>query len=167
MVFAIWTWCNLASDVEPDDRAGAPLPNRSKARLRRTLVGIILATGMTWTVASDPEQARGWLQSAKSSFDTVVLRMPTKSPSGQIERAALHPGMPNAPAELGAADCANRTGGYIHSRRPGASENSSTGSIGTACAETPEPAEETQDKSPKRVHAIAAGLSLPTCQTFF
>ncbi len=155
----------LTLDVEPDDRIGSTLPNRSKARLRRMLVGVILAAGITWTVASDPERAQVWLASAKSFVETVVSNAREIAERADRERAALHPDMSNASAQtaesiapLAPIEQAT-TSTQDEKSSPGAGENLATGSIGTVYAETPEPTVEAQDKNPKRVHAIAAGLS--------
>ena len=155
----------LTLDVEPDDRIGSTLPNRSKARLRRMLVGVILAAGIYWTVASDPERAQVWLASAKSFVETVVSNAREIAERADRERAALHPDMSNASAQtaesiapLAPIEQAT-TSTQDEKGSPGAGENLATGSIGTVYADTPEPAAEAQDKNPKRVHAIAAGLS--------
>jgi surface antigen len=151
----------LTLDVEPDDRVGAPLPNRFKSRLRR-MPGCLLATGIIWTAMSNPEQAQVWFASAKSGLEVVVSNAREIAERADRERAAPHPAMPKASAEAAQPiapieEAATPT--QDDKASAGASEGLSTGTIGTAYAETPEPAVETQDKSPKRVHAIAAGLS--------
>ncbi len=142
----------LTLDVEPDDRIGSTLPNRSKARLRRMLVSVILAAGITWTVASDPERAQVWLASAKSFLETVVSNAREIAERADRERAALHPDMSNASAQtaesiapLAPIEQAT-TSTQDEKGSPGAGENLATGSIGTVYADTPEPAAEAQDR---------------------
>lgn len=149
----------LTLDVEPDDRVGAPLPNRFKSRLRR-LPGCLLATGMIWTAMSNPEQAQAWFASAKSGLDAVVSSAREIAERADRERGEAHAGLPKASAEtappIAPLEQATTTT-QDEKTSSGAGEGLSTASMGTAYAETPEPAE--QDKSPKRAHAIAAGLS--------
>lgn len=155
----------LTLDVEPDDRVGAPLPNRFKARLRRMLLGVILATGITWTVASDPERAQIWLASAKSFIESIVSDAREIAERADRERAALHPEISSASAQTAepAAPLAPieqvATPTQDEKSSPAAGENLATGSVGAAYSEAPEPAVEAQDKSPKRTQAVAAGLS--------
>ena len=153
---------SLTLDVEPDDRVGAPLPNRFKSRLRR-MPGALLATGIIWTAMSNPERTQAWFASAKSGLDVVVSSAREIAERADQERAALHSGMPKASAEpaqpIAPIEQATTTSLQDEKTPSGAGEGLSTGSIGTAYAETPEPAEVAEDKSPKRVHAIAAGLS--------
>ena len=148
----------LRLDVEPDDRVGAPLPNRFKSRLRK-MPGCLLATGIIWAAMSNPEQAQGWLMSAKSGLDTVVANAREIAERADRERGALHPALPKASAEPAPPIAPIEQATTSTQDEKTSSENLSTASMGTAYAETPEPAEVAQDKSPKRAHAIAAGLS--------
>jgi surface antigen len=151
---------SLRLDVEPDDRVGAPLPNRFKSRLRR-LPGCLLATGMIWTAMSNPEQAQAWFASAKSGLDVVVSSAREIAERADRERGAAHAGLPKVSAEPAPpiAPIEQATTSTQDGRTSSGAGELSTASIGTAYAETPEPAEVAQDKSPKRAHAIAAGLS--------
>jgi surface antigen len=152
---------NLRLDVEPDDRFGAPLPNRFKSRLRR-MPGCLLATGIIWAAMSNPERAQAWFASAKSGLDVVVSNAREIAERADRERGALHPGVPSASAEptRPIAPIEQATTSTQNEKTSfGAGDGLSTGTIGTAYAETPEPAEVAQDKGPKRAHAIAAGLS--------
>jgi hypothetical protein len=147
---------SLRLDVEPDDRFGAPLPNRFKSRLRR-LPGCLLATGMIWMAMSNPERAQAWFASAKFGVDAVVSSAREIAERVDRERGAAHAGLPTASAEpappIAPIEQATIS---VHDE---AGDGLSTGTMGTAYAETPEPAVAAQDKSPKRAHAIAAGLS--------
>jgi hypothetical protein len=155
----------LTLDVEPDDRVGSPLPNRAKRRLRRMLLVLILAGGTTWAVASDPERAQVWFASAKSFSETVIANAREFAERVDRERAALHSDIPSASAQPlePAAPLAPieqvATPAQDEKSSPASSEKLVTGSVGSAYEETPAPAAEPQDKSPKRAHAIAAGLS--------
>ncbi len=128
------------------------------------LLAVILAGGTTWAVASDPEQAEVWLASGKILRPRPSSRMPAKLPSGLIESAPrfipISPALPRKLSSLRRR--ANRAGGGTRPGReelPASSKKLATGSVGTSYEETPAPAEPVQDKSPKRAHAIAAGLS--------
>lgn len=155
-----WDFHDLTLDVEPDDRVGAPLPSRFKSRLRKVLLGVILAM-IAWAVASNPERAQGWLASAKSLFDAVLSDARDIAERANRERTALHPNVSNASAAPAAplAPIQEATPTRDEKTSAGGGDALSTGSVGTDYAETPEPAAEAQDKSPKRVAAVAAGLS--------
>ena len=75
---------SLRLDVEPDDRFGAPLPNRFKSRLRR-LPGCLLATGMIWMAIEQPGTGARPGSRLRSLALTQLSRVPAKLPSGQIE----------------------------------------------------------------------------------
>lgn len=147
---------DLRLDVEPDDRVGAQLPSRFKSRVRR-LMGVLLSAGVAWAVVSDPERAQGWLASAKSLLDVVVTNAREIEQADRMH-AAIDPGLSNAsvaPAEPIAPIEPAITSTQDEKITP---KELSTASIGADYAETSEPADEPPNKSPKRAHAIAAGL---------
>jgi hypothetical protein len=159
---------DLALDVEPDDRVGAPLPNRHRSKLRTMFVGIVLIAGAWTLVARDPEMAHGLVDSALSLLDGVVSKareiasrqgQETASVPAAVANASAGPTEPLAPVEQNSGPEPASSLAQAENAAAASGGDLSTGSIGAAYAERSEPAEEAPDKSPKRAHAIAAGLS--------
>lgn len=161
---------NLTLNVEPAERVGAPLPNRYKRRLRRMLAGIILVAG-AWAVVAN-QGLPSLVASARSFFDVIVSnaqeiasRANREGQPGPAVSTTTGLTSPNAPApqmeQSSAAELVPElTPTQDEKTAPAAAgEVPSTETMGTAYAEKAEPVEEAQDKSPKRKHAIAAGLS--------
>jgi surface antigen len=154
------SFSDVALDVTPRDRVGSPLPSRFKARIRRTLMGIILAAGAWMLVANDPDGVHGVVASARSLFDMAVSAVHDIAERAEQNRSAslatapsapVAPAGPITPIEDHQADTGDIT--------PAAGEAVATESLGAAYAEPSEPAQDTEDKSTKRKDAIAAGLS--------
>jgi len=160
---------DLTLSVEPTERIGPPLPNRFKARLRRIFVSIILAAGAWGFVAHGPG-LDGLISSAKSIYDVAVSR------AGEIAARTDHESVPapvlasnasvgfDAPTPQAAPDSEQEILPELvptqdEKTTPAADEAVSTETLGAAYTEQAEPAEDTRDKSPKRKHAIEAGLS--------
>jgi hypothetical protein len=150
---------DLTLDVAPNDRVGAPLPSRFKSRLRKMFAVMFLA-GIVWAAANDPERAQAWLTYAKSGFDVVVSNAREIAERAKQERPAPDPQMSQAPATPlePIAPIEQATAAEEEKTSAAASGPLATGAVGSAYAETPAPAEP-EDKSPKRAHAKAAGLS--------
>lgn len=150
--------------VEPTDRAGAPPPNRTKARLRGIFVCAVLLTGAWAFSETNPERAESLIASAQSFLGAAVTKVqdivsrakeetasvasnPAVEPTGSAipfgpSDAALVPEIPTAQTET----------------VPATSEELAKEPVGTTYAETAPPAEDDADKSPARKRAIAAGL---------
>lgn len=155
---------SLTLEVEPTDRVGAPLRNRYKARLRGIFLGVVILAGAWPFVAGDPG-AHSLVGSATSLFDFVVSNARQIALRAAQERASV-------PADVSSASLPalpiEQNGGTefpgalapIQDANPIApvSEDSPTGSMGADYTETAEPVEEDPAQSPKRTHAIAAGL---------
>lgn len=159
----------LALNVEPDERVGAPLPNRFKARLRRTLAGLLLIAG-AWAVV-----AHVGLDTVIASARSVVAEIVSNA---QDIATRANQGEQPAPvaasstlglADPGTADPQTEQSGVVdrlpeltpaqdEEQASAADEAPSTESLGTAYEEKAEPAEEAKDNSPKRKSAVAAGL---------
>jgi surface antigen len=164
---------NLALDVEPADRVGAPLPNRRRAKLRRLFIGFVLVAGAWAFIANDLERAHGLAASAVSFLDAAVAKAreiasrpaqenaPVAADASNASASLLPPIAPPAPIEpnTGSEFSPGIAPTQGEKTAPAAGEEISTGSVGTAYIETSDTAQEAQEKSPKRTHAIAAGLS--------
>ncbi|MDQ8697353.1 hypothetical protein [Hyphomicrobium sp. LHD-15] len=157
---------SLSLNVEPSERAGAPLPNRRKARLRRMLAGIVLVAG-TWVAVANLgvegviETGKSFYEIAVSNAQDMIARvkpegLPTTDSTPNNLAGASAPALPNGqPAEAALPEL---TITQNPATGPAAEEAPSTEAMGTAYAEKAEPAEEIKDQSPKRKRAIAAGL---------
>ncbi len=158
---------SLTLNVEPSERAGAPLPNRRKARLRRMLAGIVLVAGAWIAVAN--LGVEGVIETGKSLYEMAMsnaqdmiaranpegLQAPAPTANDLAGASALP--LPNGqPAE--AASLPELTITQNPATNPASDEAPSTEAMGTAYADKAEPAEEAKDQSPKRKRAIAAGL---------
>lgn len=162
---------NVTLHVEPFERVGAPLPNRYRSRLRRALLGLILVTGAWAGVAS--VGLPGVVASARSLFDVIVSSAQDMASRANREEPLVPAAVwspvgvasPSAPpvSQIEQSSGTERLSDLAPDRdgmtSPAAGEVPSTESMGTAYAEKAETGEEAQDKSPKRKHAITAGLS--------
>ncbi len=152
---------DFSLDVAPTDRVGAPLRNKHKAKLRGIFLCAVAAAGIWPFVAGDPS-AHTLVESATSLLNLVVSNV-----RDIAERAAEDRGP--TPAEASNATLATPPPltelpralqpSQNESASAAPDEETSTASLGAAYTETPEPAESAADQSPKRTHAIAAGLS--------
>ncbi|HEX2840477.1 hypothetical protein [Hyphomicrobium sp.] len=144
-------------DVEPTDRVGAPLRNRHKAKLRGIFLGAV-AAAFIWPFVAGGQGTDTLIESATSLINFVV------SNARDIALRAAQNSAPT-PAPPPSASAASPEflqpleTAQTETTSPSASEEQTTASMGAAYSETPEPAEDAVEQSPKRAHAIAAGLS--------
>lgn len=161
---------DLTLHVEPTERVGAPLPTPHKSRLKRMLVGIVLIAG-AWAAMASDLTSHSLVAAAKPLFDAIVSTAQEIASHADQEATPASAAMSStmAPTNPGASDPpVEQIGGtellpelapaQDEKTAPAASETLPTKSIGTAYGETATPAEEAQDRSPKRKRAIAAGL---------
>jgi len=148
---------DLSFNVEPDERVGAPPPDRRKAGFRKFFLTMVLIGGAAAVVSHVGLEAV--VASAKSAYEVVAAntadiiarakeRMPEAppAPAPQIQEAAapaILPELTPAPEP----EAAN------------AEPSPTAEAMGTAYAETPKPEEMVPDDTPKRKTAIKAGLS--------
>jgi hypothetical protein len=146
-------------NVEPAERSGPPLRRRSKAWRRALFVGTVLTAGAWFVVAHDPG-SRGLVETATSLIDEVVAKVrDIASRTSQEEEAAADLAASRAETEPEGALALLPIAPPLEQQTPPVVEEAPpTESLGAAYSETPEPAEDPKDASPKRKRAIAAGL---------
>ena len=163
---------DLTLSVEPTERIGAPLPNRRKARLRRIFVSIVLMAGAWLFVANGPGPD-GLIASAKDLLAVVVsnareiaarahqesVPAPVLASSASVGLEGPSPFPAQAEQSSEPESLPELVPTQDEKAAPTADETVSTETIGAAYTEPAAPAEEGKDKSPKRKHAIEAGLS--------
>lgn len=144
-------------DVEPTDRVGTPLRNRHKAKLRGIFLGAV-ATAFIWPFVAGGQGTDTLIESATSLFNFVVSNardIAMRAAQNSAPTPAPPPSAPAASPEL----LQPLETAQTETTSLSAPEEQKTASMGAAYSDTPEPAETAPEQSPKRAHAIAAGLS--------
>jgi hypothetical protein len=144
----------LTLSVEAEERVGAPLPNRYKARLRRLFFSAVLLAG-AWGAVSI-FGLDGLIASGRSLYGVVVSQ--AEEVLARAHQAGSETQAANAPETGPAApDVVPELTVTRDDEAAPADGPTATEAMGEAYAEKAEPAPD-PDTSPKRKRAIAAGL---------